>query len=328
MLISTDSNSTNHLTLPLDPARHPEIERGIYPSEGIPPQAFELVGAVAARTASMWENPTNEKITQLYVNRHRFLPFTDIEFFLEPTSVPGYALTVLKLGVAYCWILEKILDLSYWPGRITTIIYDADPRGGQLITNVGTLRIVNSPLHDPDDLSPTNSSKHQPIPDFSLPNNTSFDVVAPLQSVETISTNLQPAVAISLAVAGPLPPDLERRWLRCWTKVYFRAMTKGADETLRENIGPTPMGPGGKLWRYQCNQAHNNDFIDVRLEPIQGGQPPTTIKHWVVAMLTLVGAIARNPNLWAREVVYKAPSDEIGVRIVLDGVPRALKSSG
>lgn len=327
MLISTDSNGTIHLTLPLNPVRHPEIERAIFPSKGIPPQAFELVGAVAARTAQMWNDPTNRRITKGYAN-HRIPPFNDIEFFLEPNPAPENALTVLKLGIAYCWILEKILDQSYWPGRITTIIYDADPRGTRFVTNVGTLTIINSPLHDTDDLSHTDSFKHQPIHDFSLSNDTSFDMIAPLQPLETISTDLQPAVATSLAVAAPLPPDLERRWLRCWTKVYFRALTMGVDDSLREKIVPTPMGPGGGIWRYHCNQAHNKDTIDVRLSPIAGDLPPTTIKYWVLAVLALVATMARNPDKWAREVAWRAPSDEIGIRITLDGVRKTLKSSG
>ena len=82
------------------------------------------------------------------------------------------------------------------------------------------------------------------------------------------------------------------------------------------------------MWRYQCNQAHNNDMIDIRLEPIKGDLPPTTIQYWVLAMLALGRMIARNPDLWAREVVLRAPSDKIGIRITLDGVGTTLKSSG
>lgn len=53
------------------------------------------------------------------------------------------------------------------------------------------------------------------------------------------------------------------------------------------------------MWRYQCNQAHNNDMIDIRLEPIKGDLPPTTIQYWVLAMLALVGTIARSgPERW------------------------------
>ena len=196
------------------------------------------------------------------------------------------------------------------------------------MTNVGTLIIVNSPLHEPDDLSPTDNFKHQPNRDFSLSNNTSFDMTAPLQPVESISTNLQSTVATSLTAAAPLPPELERRWLRCWTKAYFRALTLGADESLRERIGPTPMGPGSKKWRYHCNQAHNNDFIDVNLSPIARDLPLTTIKYWVLAMIALVGQTARNPEKWAGEAVLRAPRDEIRIRITPDGVGTTLKPSG
>lgn len=144
--VSRTTNDTLSLTLPLEPSDYHEIKRTITLSPEIAPRGIELIASMATRIYENSKDTANLMIRER--TDDRMLPYTNFEFITQPNLQPRAKLTPLKVGIVSCWILRQCLAAESWPGQIKAVVWDAISKGGRHALDVGTLSIMNSPLHD------------------------------------------------------------------------------------------------------------------------------------------------------------------------------------
>ena len=138
-------NPIEHLRVPLDPLNHHEVTFSIEfsPIRAGPLKGGQLVSSILSRILVIWEDSANAQIVRRIDARAS--PFVKILHTLQPALLSrAPPLTPAKVGVVYCWIIDKVLKESTWPGHITAGIYDstAEKRLGMPL---GVLYIENKP---------------------------------------------------------------------------------------------------------------------------------------------------------------------------------------
>lgn len=256
MYISTSEflNETGSLTLPLDPSRHHDIEQQITFGEGVRTRGIELIASIATRAWRYWEDTRNLRIRGKIDDRR--LPFRNFEFITQPAGGTA-VLNPLKLGVVSCWIMKKVVEGTSWPGEIDAIVYDAT-QGDRYHKLVGTLTIANDPIAG----SP-----------------------APATIVNAFEKELFDGVATPLTTAdvGISPPasslgsseTLERRWLSCYTSLFYYGLKFSPDDSVRYNMHDQVAPPGSPVTlRFPCTAnkgvAKQYDILNMYSYPTEG----------------------------------------------------------
>ncbi|KAL9589316.1 MAG: hypothetical protein Q9203_001877, partial [Teloschistes exilis] len=230
----SQTDTTLNLTFPLDPSQHSEIDQVIKTEPGIRPHGIELVAAISRRIYENWKDTANAPIDS---NIHdRELPFRSFEFVTQPSRAHGTVLTPLKVGIVLCWVMQSVLEANYWPGVIHANIYDQRAQG-QHTFQVGTLHIVNSPPRR-------------------------------LTSASLESSAISPKAN---AVSVGIPERVERRWLMCWTTLFFFALKFHLDQNVRDNLPGHRLPDKPTMIRFACGfpggQSSTGDIISMELDP-------------------------------------------------------------
>lgn len=138
-------NPTQHLRVPLDPEKHPDVKFSIEfsPIDAGPLKGGQLASSILSRILVIWEDTANARIVRRIDARAS--PFVNILHTLRPALLSGAPpLTPAKVGIVYCWIIDQVLKENTWPGHITAGIYDGDAEG-RLGMPLGVLYIENKP---------------------------------------------------------------------------------------------------------------------------------------------------------------------------------------
>ncbi|KAL8736872.1 MAG: hypothetical protein Q9181_002238 [Wetmoreana brouardii] len=286
---SRAANNTLSLILPIDPHTHDELEQTITLSAGIAPRGIELIASIATRIYWNWKDTANLRIRGKIDDRR--LPYRNFEFITQPSLQPRAALTPLKVGIVSCWILRACLQAESWPGQVKATVWDATASQRHLL-NIGSLEIVNSPLHDA--ASPSSDSN-----DFEkeLFGGTSLQLSNDTRHAPEPSGDLS-AGGISLGI----PNHLEKRWVMCWTGFFLLALTFRLPEVVIDSLGLDPHGDRPVMFHCPCAPIAgrpSRDRVDITIFPSwMSGGSPLTWARLVPALLEWITNVAETENAY------------------------------
>lgn len=206
-----------------------------------------------------WIDTANPIISRTITARNP--PFTNFRWTITPNPVLGAALTPLKVGIVTCWAMRDAIERPTWPGRIHARIWDANEHsrfalkvGALDIANLGRLSASSAGNGSNVALSPRIpllAHRSIPLPAYAPP--TGAEPTAGLGG--GIS---EPATAVSR-----LPPTVERRWLRCFSRLYWAVMA----HYFRDNVGDDPNFPINYHIHLLCYGDFHRDRVDLYFDP-------------------------------------------------------------
>ncbi|KAL8834640.1 MAG: hypothetical protein Q9176_007389 [Flavoplaca citrina] len=222
---------TQNLTLPIDPQRHPTFLPLITYDYSDRPKGFELASSLATTIYHYWQDTANQQILGPITSRR--IPYSQFLHTVQPTLYSGAALTPLKVGLAYCAILQGVIQSTpaSWPGHLSVRILD--PIAGPQRRELGTIRVDNSPAADYHGVMANVNPIANPSP----------------QQAEKIPTNSMPSPPVPPTnITGSnnqqltLPIPSEKRWLTCYTKAlfFFTRHLATARFTDQPHLPPSP----------------------------------------------------------------------------------------
>jgi hypothetical protein len=229
----------------------------------------------------------------------------------------------LKIGIVYCWILSRVVELPVWPGGIIAGIWDAIPGVERHALHVGTLQIQNLPLHVRvisgkmpfGAASPINTTAINKDASFQLSNDTAHDP-KPTRGQIGATTSLD---------TNPI----ERRWFECWNTAFFHALTFTAKEIVRDRwirFGPVEPPQAEVTLHLDCRSTAgqpNRDTFYMNLKPQQGrGRRILTFSKLIPAMLEWITRVAYIEDAW-RVPEYISDVDQFAVLYIelVDAAP-------
>ncbi|KAI4267525.1 MAG: hypothetical protein LQ337_008305 [Flavoplaca oasis] len=246
--LSSTLTSTQNLTLPLDPQRHPTFLPLITYDYSDRPKGFELASSLATAIYDYWRDSANQQILGPITSRR--LPYSQFLHTVQPTLYLGAALTPLKVGLAYCAVLSGVIQSTpaSWPGHLSVRILD--PRAGPQRKDLGTIRVDNSPAAHNDGVNANANPKPQQAEN------------SPMDSIP--SPPVPPANHNGRNQQLTLPIPLEKRWLTCYTMVlfFFTRHLATARFTDQPHLPPSP-----KPVQYFFPCGNNKDELTLRIFP-------------------------------------------------------------
>ena len=224
-------NQTNppahNLRLPIIPGHHAHFRSLVTYDfhRYAEPRLGEFVVSVAIRIIEYWLNEINAPITTRSSTRRR--PYFDFEYILEPFPRPGAMLTPVKVGLAYCWLLQEVLEQRLSPavpGYVRANLFEGSYR-----MQIATIEVAYRPV-------PSIKSGRATIP-----NNT----------VETTQTSSREATTIVRPGGNATPPNQitnltipsyrQKRWFTCYAKLLFEIVQMPKSEFVTNSLpGPPP----------------------------------------------------------------------------------------
>ncbi|KAL8634750.1 MAG: hypothetical protein Q9228_007680, partial [Teloschistes exilis] len=101
-----------------------------------------LISSIISKVYTLWKDSANAPFRR--AEEDRGSPFTEVLYAIHPSLHARTELTPLKAGIVYCWIIRQVFRESSWPGQITARISNTDR--GRIGREIGTIRVINSPL--------------------------------------------------------------------------------------------------------------------------------------------------------------------------------------
>lgn len=271
------NNPSVNLTLPLYPGWHPEIEQTIVLSSGIVPDGSQLIANMAAFLYHNWMDTANLIISKTIVAHEP--PFTYFRYTVIPNPVPGAVLTPLKVGIVTCWAMRDAVEHPSWPGHIHARIFDADEHS-RFALEVGALDIANfgrrSASSAGNGSTVALSPRKPPLARRSIP----LPTYAPTGAEPTAGLGEGVSEA---ATVGKLPRTVEKRWLRCFSRLYWAVLA----HYFRDNVGDDPNFPIDYHMHLQCNGHLHRDRIDLYLDPSARPSSPCHLTWDTLALAML-----------------------------------------
>ena len=301
--------------MPLFPGDHDEIEQQVDVYPGRYTRGVELIANIAIRLHEYWKDTVNLPIRAQIIDRR--LPFRDFAFYTVPQRTAGAVLTPLKAGIVMMWIMDKCLGTPTWPGYITATIWDATPAQRHART-VGKLIIANDPIsHTGTELPLSNiGDTEKELDGKALPPATASGGSLQLPGNASDSHPLG------------IPPDLERRWLKCWTMLFNRGMKYSPVGSFWATEG-TPHGPRPSdtlYFNYPCWGKHGSaepgeDRIRFWSRPLGGPDriPDVLWRDVELALLDWITKAAETPDGWmSPRAVGRSPTGADEARIIIE----------
>ncbi|KAL8925034.1 MAG: hypothetical protein Q9208_003718 [Pyrenodesmia sp. 3 TL-2023] len=202
----------------------------------------ELVTSLAVAIYYAWVDATNEPIRT--PTRGRREPFPNFQFTIRPSAAREAVLTPLKLGIAYCWILNSILEEQPWPGSIHADVIENNYR------SIGALDVADIPQ------STGTPSEAQADKDFEKI----------LFANEPYSTTTRPdSNANGPASALAIPTEIERRWFKCLSKMLLYIVARPTSGSVASELPPYPFSTDVRTYHFHCapEDPNNKDQFDV-----------------------------------------------------------------
>ncbi|KAL8663364.1 MAG: hypothetical protein Q9202_003883 [Teloschistes flavicans] len=109
-----------------------------------------LISSIIGRTYTLWKDTANAPIQR--PEEDRSTPYMEVLHAIQPSLLARTELTPLKAGIVYCWIVRQVLLEASWPGQIIARVSHADR--GRVGRELGTIRVINSPLHGATESTP------------------------------------------------------------------------------------------------------------------------------------------------------------------------------
>ncbi|KAL9023358.1 MAG: hypothetical protein Q9196_007252, partial [Gyalolechia fulgens] len=237
------------------------------------PKGGELVMSLLATIYYAWVDTANEPITARVSGRK--IPFPSFLYTVTPSLGGRTVLTAYKAGIAYCWIVQNILELLAWPGYIHAEIYEGD--NGL----AGTLEIENSPL--------TAGSRQE-----------AEQLRQILHANETYNSAAQSSH--SLVSQGPAfvgSRILEKRWFTCIFRTLLYIVAKATSARVTDVLSPPP-GPDPVVYHLDCVPGlSNKDQMDIHIFPRAGqSEYPLTWDALAKTLLIFGTRIAQDEDGW------------------------------
>ncbi|KAL8851454.1 MAG: hypothetical protein Q9221_003633 [Calogaya cf. arnoldii] len=283
-LSSTVTNDKN-LTLPIVPDQHRDFRPLITYIYSDRPKGFELASSLATTIYHYWKDTVNARIAGTITSRR--LPFSQFLHTVQPSLNPGTVLNTVKVGLAYCFLLQGIIEKTpaSWPGHMAVRILDTSGFGTQK-REIGVILVGNNP--DDDDGNGEADAEPEPEPGNGTP-----EILTSTPSTPSLSTPQQQQLS------APIPT--EKRWLTCFAKVLFfftrhSPKTKFTDD---QHLAPSPT-PVAYYW--PCDPNHK-DEMTVTVFP--AASRVLTWDTLVRSMLDWVNEAAMQPwgHLFSEEVM-------------------------
>ena len=233
--MEASSDMAGNLLLPLDPSQPTNLKQNFKFEKGptVPLKGSHLIYSISLIILGSWENNRNAPIKER--QDIRLQPYTDIWHTIRPAlsaevSEVG-ALTPLRVGIVYCWMMRELLSQPTWPGLVTAYVYYADQALRPKIL-LGEIGIKNKPQ--------TNAASVLIPPK----NRTGLEAsVAPQGNISFITSsdnNNNVEVPVLRDVASR-----EKAWLSCFIQLLFKILKYPPSARINEHY---PVSTGGFLW--------------------------------------------------------------------------------
>ncbi|KAL8752050.1 MAG: hypothetical protein Q9184_005864, partial [Pyrenodesmia sp. 2 TL-2023] len=197
------------------------------------PEGGELVMSLATTIYYAWLDTTNEPI--IILKRVRSRPFPNFQYTVRLSAAPETAVNPLKLGIAYCWILDSVWKEQRWLGCINAEVLENNGR------SIGTLEVADIP-------QPTGA------PPKAL---TDKDLEKVLFANESYSTTTRSG---RNANGPPLAS-----WFTCLYTVLLYLVARHTSGNVASELPPYPFSTDIKTYHFQHapEDPSNNDQINV-----------------------------------------------------------------
>ncbi|KAI4228050.1 MAG: hypothetical protein L6R40_008164 [Gallowayella cf. fulva] len=294
-------NNTITLTRPLhpqNPRAGDSVEQTITLSTGIAPQGIELVASLATRIYSDWRNVVDLRILGKTIARGP--PYRDFEFITQPKIQAGAVLTPEKVGIVRCRMLNRALDAESWPGVIRAVVFAPPPSDTSTrALHIGTLTVINSP----------DNKGTAVITSSGVGNRSETESSAAETTLPITTTGSSTASSLSL------PNRLEKRWLICWSGLFFYALGSPPHGFVTDALPPGP-GPV-TTFKINCGgPATSPDFFDVDIYARAWRR--MTWEKFVAALLSWLPVVADQPYAMTMlRVVRDGTVQVASLRVVL-----------
>ncbi|KAI4222149.1 MAG: hypothetical protein L6R36_006367 [Xanthoria steineri] len=271
---STQDISNTNLKIPIVPAQHRDFRPLITYVYEDRPKGFELAASLAINIYTYWKDVVNQRIVRPTSSRR--LPFSNFLHTVEPRLTPGAVLTPVEVGLAYCYLLQGVIEKTpaSWPGHMGVRMQDLSAGPERQKVEIGVIIVENNPAGDTDrNTSPTPSN--------------------------TTSATSKPPIPANVNSASI---ETEKRWLACWSKVLFFFTTHSPSARFTDDSHRAPSStPVAYYW--PCGNA--KDEMTVTLYPAASG-----VLLWdtiVRSMLDWVNKAAMQPwgYIFSEEVIQE-----------------------
>ena len=272
-----------NLLLPLTPTRHTSLKQ-YFKFEKAPTgpiKGSHLIYSISLLTLECWKDNENAPIRE---NQEvRLQPYTDILHSIRPVlssqaSEVG-ALTPLRVGIIYCWMMRELLLQPNWPGLIIAYIYyaDEDLRPKFLL---GEIFLKDKPqASTASALTPLNNST-SPKTSIAPQGNTS--------SITVSDNNNNMELPMLQDVAAR-----EKAWLSCFIQIMYKIVKYPPSAYVSRYL---PEATGGILWKVRSN-TDPQQMAYVRFAPLT---LDLTWSKLAATVLSVCAGAARNDR-WQNE---------------------------
>ena len=228
-----------NLLLPLTPTRHTSLKQ-YFKFEKAPTgpiKGSHLIYSISLLTLECWKDNENAPIREN--GEVRLQPYTDILHSIRPVlssqaSEVG-ALTPLRVGIVYCWMMREILLQPNWPGLITAYIYYADEDLHPKFL-LGEIFIKDKPQASAARaLTPSKNSTNLEASIAPQGNTSSV----------TVSDNNNLELPVLQDVAAR-----EKAWLSCFIQIMYKIIKYPPSAHVRNYL---PKATSGILWKVRSN---------------------------------------------------------------------------
>ncbi|KAL8933916.1 MAG: hypothetical protein Q9216_006157 [Gyalolechia sp. 2 TL-2023] len=292
---SDDPQIPGELKLPLRPQNvywlRPRIR---YDFSFNRPKGGQLVMSLSTTIYYAWIDTANQPIPRRISLRKE--PFPDFVYTVTPSLRMGTVFTAFKAGIAYCWIVQSVLNLPAWPSVIHAEI--SEKHEGL----AGTLEIENSPQATTITNPAGPGKEAEQLEKMLFANESYSSITQPVLSPNSKG----PALAVS--------SSFERRWFTCISGTLLFIIAKGPLGSVTDVLTPPP-DPNPVTYQFNCAPGRSNhDQVDIQLFPTAGQDQARLTWNVLAKSLLLLGTrVAENEDGW--ELAQTVLTDE--------GVPAA-----
>ncbi|CAO1604823.1 hypothetical protein XANCAGTX0491_008363 [Xanthoria calcicola] len=275
---STQDLSSKNLKIPIVPSQHRDFRPLITYVYADRPKGFELAASLAINIYTYWKDTANQPMVRPTSSRR--LPFSNFLHTVEPRLTPGAVLTPVEVGLAYCYLLQGVIEKTpaSWPGHMGVRMQGLSAGPERQRVEIGVIIVENNPPGDADqNTSPT-----------------------PLNTADATSKPPIPANMNATELSALI--ETEKRWLTCWSKVFFFFTTHSPSARFTDDSHRAPSRtPVAYYW--PC--GNSKDEITVTVYPTASG-----VLLWetiVRSMLDWVNKAALQPwgYIFSEEVIQE-----------------------
>ncbi|KAL8727072.1 MAG: hypothetical protein Q9181_005839, partial [Wetmoreana brouardii] len=282
--LNNSANPPSTIQSPLDPSGHPQLSIPVQYDQGNVPSGGELVASIATRIYYCWKEEFDVPIIRKQT--HRYVPFPDFLYSVEPSMLPEASLTPLKVGIGYIWVLDGMWKLRYWPGFIRAQLYEPDEHYQHGLF-LGYLSIQNSPMTVSAASSDDNKTALAHMLNF---------------------TNLRSDEHASRPSALDADGIVERSWFECFASMLIYIVKFPVQGSVADEMRP---GFPSITYFFSCSTTDPRMRVEMTIFPGAAAQSPHRLT-WDALVKTML--------IWATNVAENRAWSHANPTPVYDGL--------